>query len=219
MPKITGATGPKWVPAAVFLYLIAHNFPTISPVSRIVNTLDVIVKIFTGRAHFQAKWAANSDGGREGRGLKQTGLKLRRGPRGEEIRENPSQKRIVEISRRRDSSRTAYFRDRADRPLFFFLFFLFFYERGDIKSRSPWLRSGGYLALVRYWSHVISLYLHSRYSYSHISYDASAFTAFVAPPRSLASTSEVHDAQDGEKLNYTLFIEAARRVLVCALTI
>lgn len=54
MPKITEATGPKWVPAAVFLYLVAYNFQTISPVSRIVNTLDVIVKIFTGRALFQA---------------------------------------------------------------------------------------------------------------------------------------------------------------------
>jgi len=36
----------------ISISLITHNFPTISPVSRIVNTLDVIVKIFTGRASF-----------------------------------------------------------------------------------------------------------------------------------------------------------------------
>lgn len=59
---------------------------------------------------------------------------------------------------------------------------------------------------------MIPLYLHSRYPYSHISYNASAFIALVAlrDPHLSPSLRKRAAYKAVEKLNYTLFIAALR---------
>lgn len=70
MPKITAATGPKWIPAAVFLYLIAYNF------ANYISSQPYRKYVGRNRKNF---YRLRAFLGRLMGGLKQIGLKLRKG--------------------------------------------------------------------------------------------------------------------------------------------